>query len=57
MKTRLRRQMTATGTWAVTGHDGKPLPGRWETEGLAREHGLLGVYLLSGYGLAQVGVE
>lgn len=40
--------------WAVTDHEGEPLPGRWKTEAEARTHGLLGVYLLSGVDVKRV---
>lgn len=52
----LRRKMIAEDGpgWAVTDYDGNPLPGRWASEEDAREHGLLGVYLLSGLDLLKV---
>ena len=43
------------GTWAVVDYDGKPLPGRWATEELAAEFGYAGKYLLTGYGVEEVG--
>jgi hypothetical protein len=42
------KRHNTTGPWAVTDYDGKVLPGRWETEGDARDYGLCGRYLLSG---------
>lgn len=54
---RLRRHQTFDGEWAVLDADGQPLQGRWATEADAREHGYLGIYLLSGYDVALVGRE
>lgn len=53
---RLRRGMISeTGPgWAVTGDEGKVLPGRWADENKARREGLLGVYLLSGIDVKKV---
>lgn len=52
----LRRGMIAADGpgWAVTDWEGDPLPGRWATEKEADEHGLYGVYLLSGYSVEWV---
>jgi len=56
MSFQLRRGMIAEDGpgWAVTDWQGFPLPGRWADEATAREQGLLGVYLLSGYDVAKV---
>jgi hypothetical protein len=52
----LRRGMIAADGpgWAVTGYDGKPLYGRWATEGEAVANGYAGVYLLSGIDVVEV---
>lgn len=56
MTFKLRRGMVReTGPgWAVIGHDGEPLPGRWADEATAREQGFLGVYLLSGIDVVEI---
>lgn len=56
MQTTLRRGMTteAGPGWAVTDEDGTVKPGRWATEGEARDNGLAGIYLLSGVDVVEV---
>lgn len=50
-----RGAVTVTGPgWAVTNYDGTLKPGRWDTEEDAIEHGLCGVYLLSGADVVHV---
>lgn len=45
---------SAASTWAVLDYDGRPLPGRWDSEQEAVELGLAGRYLLSGYEVAAI---
>lgn len=49
-----RRKIVDDGPYGVVDHSGRLLPGRWATEDDAIEHGLCGLYLLSGGDVVEV---